>query len=239
MLLVFWDIDGTLLTTGRAGIHAWEDALAEVSGVRADLDAFDTAGHPDHGIARRLLREIAGEPEPDRERTQRLVERYETHLPGALPRRRGRVLANVREILDRLAARDGVRSLLLTGNTRRGAAAKLAHYGLDGYFAGGAFSDDAEDRDGIARAALAWARAEDGGAGTAGILVVGDTPHDVRCGKAIGAATLAVATGGYDLAALGACTPTHVVAELPAPDGFLDLLATVRGPAAPAMPRSP
>ncbi len=57
-MLVFWDIDGTLLTTGKAGIFAWADALAEITGVTVDLENFDTAGIPDHGIARRLLVEL-------------------------------------------------------------------------------------------------------------------------------------------------------------------------------------
>ncbi len=64
-MLLFWDIDGTLLTTGRAGVFAWEDALHEVAGVRADLSEFDTAGHPDFLIAARLFIDIAGVAAPE------------------------------------------------------------------------------------------------------------------------------------------------------------------------------
>ena len=73
MTLVFWDIDGTLLTTGRAGIFAWEEALHEVAGVEADLWGFDTAGHPDFGSRRRLLSEYGGQPEPGPDQVERLV----------------------------------------------------------------------------------------------------------------------------------------------------------------------
>jgi phosphoglycolate phosphatase len=221
MLVLFWDIDGTLLTTARAGIHAWEDAVADVTGTRRDLSRFDTAGHPDHGIARRLLQE-SGIPTPEPPLVQRLVARYEELLPAALHRRTGRVLPNVREILERLEFEPDVRSVLLTGNTRRGAAAKLAHYGLQRFFAGGAFSDDAGDRDGIARAAMAalpGLRVEPRHA-----VVIGDTPHDVRCGQAIAATTIAVATGAYTADVLRESGAAVVLDVLPGPDEFLAML---------------
>jgi phosphoglycolate phosphatase len=228
MLVLFWDIDGTLLTTARAGIHAWEDALAEIAGAKQDLSGFDTAGHPDHGIARRLLREEARIAEPAAELVQRLVARYEDLLPTALARRAGRVMPNVREILQRLDSESDVRSLLLTGNTRRGAAAKLARYGLTEYFRdGGAFSDDAQDREGIARAAHAALPGL--GVNPRSMVVIGDTPHDVRCGDAIGATTLAVATGPYSADALWASGAAIVVEVLPEPTTFLALVSS-RGP---------
>lgn len=222
MLVLFWDIDGTLLTTARAGIHAWEDALAEIGGTRRDLSAFDTAGHPDHAIARRLLTEEAKVADPPRSLVEPLVRRYEDLLPAALHRRTGRVLPNVREILERLESESDVRSLLLTGNTRRGARAKLVHYGLDRFFAGGAFSDDAGDRDGIARAAIA--ALPELGVLPRHAVVIGDTPHDVRSGRAIGATTLGVATGGYGAEALRESGAAIVVEALPGPEAFLLLL---------------
>jgi phosphoglycolate phosphatase len=221
-MLLFWDIDGTLLTTGRAGIYAWEDALAEITGVRADLSDFDTAGVPDHQIGRRLLIEVAG-GSGDGDTVERLVRRYEDLLPAALGRRQGRVLPNVREILERVASHPDLRSMLLTGNTRRGAEAKLRHYRLDRFFEGGAFSDSLGERDDIARAAIASAT-RDGWSPALGAVVIGDTPHDIRCGRVAGARTLAVATGAYDVAALERHDPWLVLPELPPPDEFLRLV---------------
>ena len=206
-MLVFWDIDGTLLTTGKAGIFAWEDALAETTGARVDLTNFDTAGYPDHGIARRLLADFAALRDPGPHLLSELVRRYEDLLPSALSRRAGRVLPNVHEILQRLAALPRTCSLLLTGNTERGARAKLTHYGLLEFFRGGGFSERDEDRAAIARAALEHARAV-GCVRPEGVTyVVGDTPHDVACGAAIGARTIAVATGRHTAAELAALTP--------------------------------
>jgi phosphoglycolate phosphatase len=218
--VVFWDIDGTLLTTERAGILAFEQAAEEVCGMRPDLSELPTAGLTDAGIAATIVARC--EAEGDGATVAALLRNYELHLPARLHERRGRVLPGVREVLDDLAARDDVTSLLLTGNIEAGARAKLAHYELDGYFAaGGAFSCEGASREEIARRAAALA-------GPAGPgeerYVVGDTPHDVRCGQAIGARTVAVATGPYARAELAACDPWLALEALPPPADFAELL---------------
>ncbi len=220
--VLFWDIDGTLLSTGRAGIYAWQDALREEIGREVDLVQFDTAGLPDPVIATRLLHEFGNGSEPAA--GLRLLRGYEERLPASLPRRAGRVLPNVREILDSLRPRSDVYSMLLTGNTRAGAKAKLAYYGLDRYFEGGAFSDDTEDRNGIARNALGEARRLLGEIRPDRLYVIGDTPHDVASGKAIEARVVAVATGGYSLSSLQALNPWWAVEQLPDPGTFLTRL---------------
>jgi phosphoglycolate phosphatase len=224
LILVFWDIDGTLLVTGRAGIFAWEDALRDVLGTVADLSTFDTAGYPDYGIARRLLMEYGGVDQPSSHLVRQLVGRYEDHLPGSLSRKEGRVLPHVAEILTALEREPDVSSMLLTGNTRRGAQAKLAYYGLDRFFSGGAFSEDDGERAAIARRAMDEAAAS-GRAGTGGrVFVVGDTPHDIRCAQAIGARAVAVATGQYTLVELSAQAPWKALPELPPAGEFVALL---------------
>jgi phosphoglycolate phosphatase-like HAD superfamily hydrolase len=223
-MLLFWDIDGTLLTTGRAGIYAWEDALHEVAGVRVDLSEFDTAGHPDFLIARRLLVQLADRADPPPAMAERLVRRYEELLPAALTRRQGRVFPNVREILESLAREAGTCSLLLTGNTRRGARAKLVHYGLAEFFSDGAFSEGDGDRTTIACAALEQASASGCVAQPGRVFVVGDTPYDVRCARAIGARAVAVATGSYAVSTLAAEGAWRVLSQLPSAAEFRQLL---------------
>jgi phosphoglycolate phosphatase-like HAD superfamily hydrolase len=220
-LYLFWDIDGTLLTTARAGIFAFEDACEEVLGERIDMSTLSTAGLTDAEIARDL---VASRGVQDPAAVGALLAAYERLLPERLGWREGRVMPNVRENLDALSARDDVVSMLLTGNVAGGAEAKLRHYGLWDYFAetGGAFSVEGSDRPSIARAARTLA-AEAGDAD--GTYVVGDTPHDVRCGKVIGARTVAVATGpSYTLAELRACEPWLALEALPGPDKFMALL---------------
>jgi phosphoglycolate phosphatase len=227
-LYLFWDIDGTLLLTARAGIFALEEAAEQALGRRVDLATMLTAGLTDFEIAQEICR---AEGVDDPAAPAALLAAYERLLPERLGWRRGRVLPNVRENLDALAARDDVVNMLLTGNVAGGAEAKLRHYGLWEFFgAGGAFSVEGCDRPAIARRARELA-AEHGGEVPPGerIVVIGDTPHDIRCGHAIGARTLAVATGpGYDLQALEACDPWAAVAELPEP-ATLELLLGLDG----------
>ena len=115
--------------------------------------------------------------------------------------------------------------ILLTGNTEAGAAAKLAHYGLAGRFDGGAFCSGVDDREAIARRARALVE-ERFGPQVPGerIYVVGDTAHDVRCGKAIGARTVGVASGPVAYEELEAADPWLLIESLPEPRRFADLL---------------
>ena len=162
----------------------------------------------------------------------RMVARYEDLLPSTLPLKQGRVLPNVREILDTLRGRSDVRSYLLTGNTRRGARAKLTHYNLFQYFPDGAFAEDQGSRALIAARALELARRH-GPVNQAQIFVIGDTPHDVECAAAIDARTIAVATGGYSVEELSAHRPWRVFEELPPPVEFLQLIDAGRLKPAP------
>jgi phosphoglycolate phosphatase len=215
--VLFWDIDGTLLTTARAGIRAWEEGVTECLRQSVDLSEFQTAGLTDVEIARGLAANHGLGPDS----ADRLLQSYERRLPECLGRRTGTVLPNVLPILERLRGRSDVHSALLTGNTRSGAAAKLRHYGLAGFFEGGAFADGAHDRASIARTALAQARQIIGTVSPEQVYVIGDTPHDVACGRAIGARVVAVATGGYTLEQLRATEPWWLVPSLPDPDQFL------------------
>jgi phosphoglycolate phosphatase len=225
---LLWDIDGTLLSTGRAGVFALEDAALDVCGERIELQAMKTAGMTDSEIAAAVIESHRGSP-AQRDELARFLDVYERELPARLGLRRGQVLPGVRAVLERLAGRSDVRSLLLTGNTERGAAAKLEHYGLGEFFSGGAFCRPGDDRVTIARRAATLLEPADPGAA----LVIGDTPNDVACADAIGVRTLAVATGGYSADELRACGAWRVVERLPDPDAFLEL-AGLDAQAAPA-----
>jgi phosphoglycolate phosphatase len=221
---LFWDLDGTLLTTGRAGMFAFEEAVAVVTGVEADLSELSTPGLTDAEVAERVL-EAAGE-EPDAEVAERLLREYERRLPASLPRRNGRVLPGVLEVLEDLEGCADVQSLLLTGNTAAGARAKLTHYGLDRFFPDGtgACCVGHERRIEIARRALALAD------GAEAVFVIGDTPADVACGREIGARTIAVASGWHSVAELEACEPWVVLERIPEPAHFRELVGLRSSP---------
>jgi phosphoglycolate phosphatase-like HAD superfamily hydrolase len=225
MTVLFWDIDGTLLTTGKAGVPAWEKAVREVVGHEFELTRFRVAGLTDYQIAVRTF-EMLG-VEADDETIRRMVRRYEELLPEWLPTKKGYVLPNVREILEKLEQRADVRSYLLTGNTRGGARAKLTYYDLFKFFPDGAFAEDASDRSAIAARALELARRA-GPVFDHAVFVVGDTPHDIECANAIGARTVAVATGGYSLEELESHRPWRAFSELPPADAFIQLIDEAR-----------
>jgi phosphoglycolate phosphatase len=221
MTVLFWDIDGTLLTTARGGMFAWDDGVKEITGKDFQLQTLRVPGLTDYQIAAKTC-ELLG-LDASAPLVERLVRRYEELLPTSLPRRTGHVLPNVREILEQLRGRADVRSYLLTGNTRGGAKAKLTHYGLIDFFPEGAFAEDTRARATIAQRALELARAT-GPVAEQDIFVIGDTPHDIECANAIGVRTIAVATGGYSVDELREHDPWQLFAELPPPDEFFRLV---------------
>jgi phosphoglycolate phosphatase len=221
MTILFWDIDGTLLTTGKAGVPAWEQAVRETTGKEFQLSSIRVPGLTDYQIAVRTF-DMLGVPTTT-DLVMRMVARYEELLPSTLPLKQGRVLPNVREILEALRLRPDVRSYLLTGNTRGGARAKLTHYDLFKYFPDGAFAEDQGVRASIAERAVELER-RTGPVIDDRLFVIGDTPHDIEAANAIGARTVAVATGGYSIEELSAHRAWRVMAELPPPPAFLELL---------------
>jgi phosphoglycolate phosphatase len=219
-----WDIDGTLLTTGRAGVFALEDAARDVVGHEVDLTKINTAGITDVAIAQAILSSQAVEPTPAK--VTQLLQLYGDYLPGALPRRQGWVMPGVIDILEAIQPLPNVLSILLTGNIQAGAQAKLNHYGLVQYFdKGGSFADHALDRADIARKALMLAQSLVADVSLECMYVIGDTPHDIHCGKAINARTIAIATGSYPLEQLQTHDPWWSIEKLPDPDTFLAKLS--------------
>jgi len=229
MIVLFWDIDGTLLTTGKAGVPAWEAAVREVTGREFELATIRVAGLTDYQIAVQTFKILGLDPEEAAVR--RMVRRYEDLLPSFLPLKRGTVLPHVREILEQLESHVDVRSYLLTGNTRGGARAKLTYYRLMQFFPDGAFAEDAGDRSTVATRALELAK-RCGPVSDEALFVIGDTPHDIYGANAIGARTIAVGTGGYSVEELRAHHPWKMFSELPPPDEFIELIERGRSEAA-------
>jgi phosphoglycolate phosphatase-like HAD superfamily hydrolase len=221
--VLFWDIDGTLLSTARAGVFALEDAAEALLGRRPDYSTLETAGLTDHAIAALALEREGGDA--SEEAVHAFIAIYERRLPERLPLRVGTVLPGVKGVLEALEGRPDVLSLLLTGNTRAGARAKLAHYGLAEHLSDGAFSQDLGSRESIARRAHGLAAAHLGHAPDPDrAYVIGDTPHDVAAGRAIGARTVVVATGSYGLADLERLDPWWALEALPEPSAFAERL---------------
>lgn len=223
MTVVFFDIDGTLLSTGGAGRLAMESALQRAFGVAELRDGVPYSGRTDRSIGYDLLR-VHGLP-ANEDTWQALQTAYLTELPRALHVRAGTILPGIDRLLNLLAALDEVAVGLLTGNLRAGAQVKLGHFGIDHYFAFGGFGDDHFCRDDVARRAWCEARHHLGWEPAAErCWVVGDTPLDVRCARAIGAKAVAVATGSYTVSDLAASRPDLLLKDFSDPDALLRCL---------------
>jgi phosphoglycolate phosphatase-like HAD superfamily hydrolase len=211
--LLLWDIDGTLINTGAAGQHALVRATIERFGGDGDLDGVEIAGRTDTSIGHQILRKY-GEPVTD-ENVHAFLNRYLDLLVEELPRRQGCVLPGVRELVETASRQKHTTLGLLTGNLRRGAQLKLEHYHLWKFFPFGAFSDDHHDRNALGPCALGRAITE-----TAidfppeQVDVIGDTGHDIACGKAFGARTIAVATGSWPRESLAKHEPDFLFDDL-------------------------
>lgn len=223
MHVLLFDIDGTLLNSGGAGQAAMEAAIAAEFGTAAPVVGLLTAGRTDRAIAVDLFK-FHG-VELDEAALRRFITAYLRHLPVELAAREGLVLPGVAAMLETMAGRDDVVLGLLTGNFREGAQAKLGHFGLDRHFAFGGFGDHHHHRDDVAREALAEVhRRMNGSVAMEKVWVIGDTPADVQCARAIGAKVIAVATGSYSPDELELTSPDHLFADFSDPRPVLSLL---------------
>ncbi len=224
MKLLLWDIDGALLSTGGAGMRALEEAVTSEfqPDKPVDLSDIDWAGRTDRWISGMIFGKYAIENSPAN--VDRLLDAYIARLPRFLDSLT-EVLPGVREILDEAQSRPDIVQGLLTGNVERGAAAKLGHFGLWDYFPFGAFADDSAVRNDLGPHALRRATDHSGRTfDSVDVWIIGDTPHDIECGKVIGARTLAVATGHHTEEELSPHAPDAIRSSLEDVDQFWGLL---------------
>jgi phosphoglycolate phosphatase-like HAD superfamily hydrolase len=224
--LILFDIDGTLILSGKAGSRAMNRAFEQTCGLPDALQRVDLAGRTDRiimtdalsGLGRALDEDFVGQfRDIYCEFLREELHRDGIGWKGALP--------GVPALLDHLVERPDVSLALLTGNFRASAEIKLAHFDLWRYFPWGAFADDAIERNDLLPVALARAHADGlSGLDPADVIIVGDTPHDITCARSGGAKVVAVATGNYDLDQLRACEPDVLFADLADPSQFLSVL---------------
>jgi phosphoglycolate phosphatase len=206
--LVLFDVDGTLLTAQGAGRRALARALRLVYGTDGPIDGYDFRGKTDPWIVADLM---AAAGLPSAQVRQGLPECFEAYVralseeiaPGGVV-----TLPGVPGLVRRLAETDGVVLGLVTGNVEPAAWMKLELTGLRPHFRTGAFGSDHADRRRLPPLAARRAHALVGRRfSPEQVVIVGDTPLDIDCARAFGAAAVAVATGHYPRAELEACAP--------------------------------
>ena len=225
MKILLWDIDGTLIRSGNAGLRALNRAAVQVLGVPGAFDNLDFAGRTDPWALTTICRQHGLEPGAPQlaEFYAVYVEqlRVELHNPHA------RVCTGIRVLLEHFGRDPGVVQGLLTGNIAAGARVKLEHFSLWQHFAFGAFADDSGDRNALAAVALQRARRHHGSETLAArdLVVIGDTPHDAACARHVGARSALTATGRFGPAELAACHPDLLVPDFADPQPLLDFVA--------------
>lgn len=221
MSLILFDIDGTLIQTGRAGVRAMNRAFVDLFNVENALDGVQVAGRTDRAIVGQVL-DAHGLPH-DAETVTAVRDAYCRRLPealgdpGSLPMG---VLPGVGAMLDALEGRDDVVVGLLTGNFVSGAELKLGHFDLWRRFGFGAFGDLHVNRRDLVPVAIEAACGLGHSRFTPDrVVVIGDTPLDVDCAQAHGARAIAVATGIFPMDVLresGADLTVETLADVPA-----------------------
>lgn len=225
--LILLDIDGTLLHADGAGRAAMESSLRLVfgqAGARADIDSHSFGGKPDSQTLNELLLPLG---------VSRVT--IDAHLPEfsatlgremarIIPRHRVNALPGVLERLAQWRARGDVLLGILTGNTRASAPVKLRAAQIDpAWFPIGAYGDEAPERDRLAELALQRASEWRGREfARERVFVIGDTPADIACARAIGARAIAVSTGYCPREDLVAAAPDRLVDSFYELDTLLD-----------------
>lgn len=209
--LLLFDIDGTLLDTGGAGLSALESAMRKTFSIESDFPEIELAGSTDSGIVKALFAHF-GIPESP-EAIEALYAAYLPELRAKLdaPGSPARLLPGIQRLLDAIRHETGHITALLTGNIQRGAFIKVGHFGIDHHFKFGAFGDDHHDRNALGPVALRRAMDHhDISFEPRDVVVIGDTPKDIHCARAINACAIIVATGSFSRDQLRAHGPHHL-----------------------------
>lgn len=212
-MLYLFDIDGTLVDTGGAGMTALVETTTAIFGDSGPK--LDLAGSTDLGIVLGIHAHF--NVEVTQERIDAYFAVYQQRLDHNLAQRHfnGKAFEGAVSLVNALASTPEATLGLLTGNIASGARSKVNHYGFGNYFPFGAYGSDHHDRNLLGPIALERAMAHTGRSFTAAnTWVIGDTPKDIRCAHAMGARCLAVATGQFTASQLRDHSADAVVESL-------------------------
>jgi phosphoglycolate phosphatase-like HAD superfamily hydrolase len=215
VVVLLWDIDGTLLQGRQTAVTAWRVAVQAELATDIDWAALDTSGSTDLAIAA----QICAQAGRGTEAMAPLLAHYIEELTVQLQDKPAVALPNAREVLAHAADNPAYATLFLTGNLRRAAQVKMASCGLGEFFGDGAFGEQGPERNQVAAAARRLVIENWGN--SASLLVIGDTPRDIAAARSIGAYVAAVASGSHSMEALAPHQPDDLFPQLPAAADFV------------------
>ncbi len=226
MRILLFDIDGTLLLTNGGGNGALQLAIENEFGLASACTNIDFSGRTDRSLLVEILQRNG--LESSHENQTRLRGCYADVFPEVLRQRGGRVLPGATDLLHRLSHRPELLCYVMTGNLQETATQKLRHFGLDQFFRGVFGGDHDHERDHLARRTADALVDRYGDSATDDMIVVGDTPADIRCGHAIGAKVVAVCTGNFDRDSLEAEHPMSVHDDMSDVTAIYEILTAKR-----------
>lgn len=222
MRLVLFDIDGTLIDSGGAGVKALNLAMKDLFAIEDAFQGITMAGRTDTQIIRDGLKKhnIFADGTMDA-----VIQAYLRYLSREMQNDKKHVKPGIYEILAELQTLSDLATGLLTGNLEKGARIKLEPFRLNEFFLSGAFGSDDEDRNNLLPIAVKrFEHISQKGIAISECILVGDTPRDVECAHVHGAICIGVATGPYSYDALLEAGADHVVSDLTDPTAVLQFL---------------
>jgi phosphoglycolate phosphatase-like HAD superfamily hydrolase len=221
--LLLWDIDGTILSSSGSGLRAIRLGLLNHFKINDLVEYIDFSGRTDRWIMRQIF--ARHNIPATEENFKGFIEAYLKVLPEQIASSKITVFPGVKKLLHEGTIRSQTYQGLLTGNLQRGAEIKLSQQDLWKYFKLGAFCDDSEIRNNLGPYAMMRAmehfqiafKPEE-------VWIIGDTPHDIECAKAVGAHVIAVATGRHEVAELQEHKPTATLPDLSNSEHFWEII---------------
>jgi phosphoglycolate phosphatase len=228
MRVVLFDVDGTLISTGGAGMRAFHRALLDAFGLDVGKGVLRPDGKTDPLIVKELVAQFDLADQWGEKTTQALFSSYLDHLEEEMCRAKEggliRILPGAENLLQRLTTLSDFCVGLATGNLETGARIKLEKAGLRKYFQFGGYGSDSEDRTLLIRTGIRRGVEFVAPAPVSGAFVIGDTPFDISHGHAAGAFVIAVASARYDINDLGLYKPDLLVTDLKPAESIIEFM---------------
>lgn len=222
MRLILFDIDGTLIDSGGAGVRSLDLAFRKVFSVLNAFQGISMAGKTDTQIIKEGLIKHGLSMDGN---FDAIIEAYLLYLREEIRNDGKHTKPGIYEILEQLNPMEDIGLGLLTGNLEQGARIKLEPFDLNKYFPSGAFGSDDEDRNKLLPFAVnRFEEMFDKRIDIEKSIVIGDTPRDVECAHIYGAVCIGVATGPYSIDELTEAKADYVLKDLSDHMGLLQSL---------------
>jgi len=229
MILLLFDIDGTLLISNGVGRRSITRALSDVVGRAVTTDNVSFSGRTDPAIVRDMLSGSGFTSSEIDQLMPKCLARYQQTLMETISEEHITLMPGVPDIIDRLVAFDDVQLALVTGNLQPTAYAKLTAAKLAQHFPFGAFGSDNEIRNELPGMAMQRAH----GQGMTWVqpdrtVIIGDTEHDIGCARHAGVRAVAVATGMVSHGSLEVCRPDLLLHDMSDPKPLIAFIDGLR-----------